>query len=82
MFTDPDAVRISHLRALIREVMTVQFDDMDCPECFEYLDRFTDLVLEGADAAKVMPKLHDHLERCAHCREEFEALLVAVRGLQ
>jgi hypothetical protein len=70
------------VRALICEVVTAQFDEMDCPECFEYLDRFADLILNGADAAGMMPRLHDHLERCAHCREEFEALLAAVRAWQ
>ncbi|MFN2129376.1 MAG: hypothetical protein ACK2VD_02545 [Anaerolineae bacterium] len=81
MPSHPDVAHI-RVRTFIREIVTVQFDEMDCPECFEYLDHFADLILNGADAARMMPRLHDHLERCAHCREEFEALLAAVRALQ
>jgi hypothetical protein len=82
MSSDPNAAHIARIRALICEVVTACFDEMDCSECFEQLDHFADLIIDGADAAGMMPKLHAHLEQCAHCREEFEALLVAVRGLQ
>jgi hypothetical protein len=82
MSSDLNAARMASVRALIREVVTARFDEMECPECFEKLDHFADLILKGADATKIMPRLHDHLERCVHCREEFEALLAAVRSLQ
>jgi hypothetical protein len=82
MLSDPNAAHIARVRALVLEVVTARFDDMDCPECFEHLDYFADLILDGVDAGGLMPKLRDHLERCVHCREELEALLEAVRGLQ
>jgi hypothetical protein len=82
MHSDPNAARMVKVRALIREIVTIRFDEMDCPECFEHMDYFADLIVDGADAAGAMPRLRDHLERCVHCREEFEALLTAVRGLQ
>jgi hypothetical protein len=29
-----------------------------------------------------MPLVQDHLEHCGECRQEFEALLMALQGLQ
>jgi predicted anti-sigma-YlaC factor YlaD len=37
--------------------------------------------LAGKNAAQAMPLVQDHLERCDDCREEFEALLAALRAL-
>ena len=38
------------------------------------------LVLAGKNAAEAMPLVQDHLDRCMDCREEFEALLRALRA--
>ena len=81
MPSDASGIRLVQVRQLIREIVTTRPGEMDCPECFEHMDRFADEILNGADAAGVLPRLQDHLERCVHCREEFEALLAAVRGL-
>ena len=81
MDTDPKAVDIQAIKDGILEIVTLRVDEMDCPECFEHLDHYADLILSGTDPAVVMPRLHDHLERCEHCREEFDALLVALRSL-
>ena len=68
------------LKRLVRAVMTVRPDELGCDECFEELDRFVELQLAGKDAAEAMPLVQDHLDRCLDCREEFEALLVALRA--
>ena len=73
---------LAQVRSLMREIVTTRSGEMDCPECYEHMDCFADLILNGAEAARVMPRLQEHLERCVHCREEFEALLAAVRGLR
>lgn len=81
MPSDPSGIHFGQVRSLMREIVTVRPGEMDCPECYEHMDRFADLVLSGSDTIGVMPRLQAHLERCAHCREEFEALLVAVRSV-
>jgi predicted anti-sigma-YlaC factor YlaD len=40
------------------------------------------LTLAGKDAATALPLVNDHLQRCANCHEEFEALLEAVKAMQ
>ena len=74
-------LQAQQLKGLMQAVMTVRPDEIGCDECFEELDRFVEMELAGKDAAEAMPLVQDHLERCRECREEFEALLAALRAL-
>ena len=67
---------------MVRGILTTRPDEIGCDECFAQLDRFVELQLAGKNAAEAMPLVHDHLERCHDCREEFEALLAALRALE
>lgn len=69
------------LKQLVRAVMTTRPDEIGCGECFEQLDRFVEMELAEKDAAEAMPLVQDHLQRCRECREEFEALLGALRAI-
>ena len=62
-------------------ILTTRPDEIGCDECFEQLDRFIEITLAGKNAAEAMPLVQDHLDRCADCREEFEALLAALRAM-
>jgi hypothetical protein len=68
------------LKMMALGIMTTHADEIGCDECFELMDRFVEMVLGGEDAAAMMPLVQDHLNRCKGCREEYEALLVAVRA--
>ena len=65
---------------LISGVMTTQPNELDCNECFEQLDRFVEAKVTGDNAAKLMPMVQDHLNRCHDCCEEYEALLLALQA--
>jgi hypothetical protein len=69
------------LKQMVRNVLSTRPDEVGCDDCFEQLDRFVEMTLAGKDAAEAMPLVQDHLERCRDCREEFEALLEALRTL-
>jgi len=45
-----------------------------CDECFERLDEYVDLELEGAPADERIPGMHAHLEGCPACHEDYESL--------
>lgn len=75
------AVEPDKLKKIVRSVLTAHPNEIGCDECFEQLDRFVDMTLAGKNAAEAMPLVQDHLERCRDCREEFEALLAVLRGL-
>jgi hypothetical protein len=67
------------IKGLVRDIVTARPDELGCDECFEQLDHFVELVLAGKNAAEAMPLVQDHLDRCGDCREEFQALLVALQ---
>jgi hypothetical protein len=73
---------LDRLKQMAREIITTRPDEIGCDECFEQLDRFVEMKLAGKNAAEAMPLVQDHLERCDDCREEFEALLAALRALE
>lgn len=65
---------------ILCEAITTRMDEIGCDECYEHLGRFTELVLNGYDAPRLMPRVYDHLAHCRECREESEALVAVLRG--
>jgi predicted anti-sigma-YlaC factor YlaD len=56
--------------------------EVGCETCFEELDRYVELELEGRDANAAVPGLRAHLAGCPACREEYESLRALVGGEQ
>ncbi|MEN4011419.1 MAG: hypothetical protein AB1453_05995 [Chloroflexota bacterium] len=48
--------------------------ELTCDEVFDLLDQFTEMAVRGEDVAHLMPLVHQHLEMCPECREEYETL--------
>lgn len=71
---------ISFLRMLVQMVIGTRDDEIGCDDCYHQVDRFAELTLNGRNAAEAMPLVQRHLDGCAECREEFEALLEALRA--
>jgi hypothetical protein len=69
------------LKEMARGIMTTRPDEIGCAECFDRIDSFVEIELAGRNAAEAMPLVQDHLDRCGNCREEFEALLAALRAV-
>jgi hypothetical protein len=65
---------------LVRVVDETREIELGCDECFERMDSYAETELSGLDASAAMPLVGDHLEKCADCRSNFEALLRALRG--
>lgn len=68
------------LEKVVTAVSRTREEEIGCDECFERMDRFVEMELSGLDAAAAMPLVEDHLQKCGDCREEFEALLEALRA--
>ncbi len=51
-----------------------------CEECFEKIDQYVDLELEGATADERIPGMRPHLDGCPACHEEYESLRELVRS--
>ncbi len=69
------------LKMMIQAIINTRPDEIACDECFHELNQFAEQILAGLPAAEAMPLVQDHLDRCADCREEFEALLDAVKAI-
>ena len=69
------------LKNIVRAIANTHSHEVSCADCFAQLDAFAELVLAGKDAAAALPLVQEHLLHCRDCREEFEALLDALRAL-
>jgi anti-sigma factor RsiW len=48
--------------------------EIGCDACFDLLDEYVDVELEGGDADGRVPGMRAHLDGCPACREEYESL--------
>jgi hypothetical protein len=53
--------------------------EVSCEECFELLDEYVELELDGADADRRIPGMRAHLHGCPACHEDHESLRDFVR---
>jgi hypothetical protein len=51
-----------------------------CDECFEKLDEYVELKLEGAPADARIPGMRAHLEGCPACHQDYESLRELVQS--
>jgi hypothetical protein len=51
-----------------------------CDECFEKLDEYVELELEGAPADDRIPGMRAHLEGCPACHEDYDSLRELVQS--
>ena len=76
LMSDPDM-----LKEMVRGIIATRPDELGCDECFQVVDRFAEMVLDGKPASDAMPLVQEHLDRCGDCHEEFDALLTALRAM-
>lgn len=69
------------IRKLMRSIHLTYQHELTCGECFNEIDRFAELELAGKSATEAMPLVQEHLERCSGCKEEYLALLDALRTM-
>lgn len=56
-------------------------EEIGCDDCFKKLHKFAELELAGKYPEKSLSLVKEHLDRCVSCREEYEALLEALKHL-
>jgi predicted anti-sigma-YlaC factor YlaD len=54
--------------------------EIGCDACFDLIDEYVDLELDGLDADSRIPGMRAHLEGCPACREEYVALRELASG--
>lgn len=59
---------------LLRHIRETIDDEISCSECFDLVPQYVDLEIAGQASDTTLPRLRQHLDRCAVCREEYETL--------
>ena len=69
------------IQKMMRSIHLTYAQELTCGECFDQVDRFAELELAGKEAAEAMPLVQQHLNRCSTCKEEYQALLLALEEM-
>ena len=66
-------------RVLLQSALETEEFEISCVECFNLLDQYADLILDGADPSEIMPMVRQHLKHCPTCTDEFETLMLMIQ---
>jgi uncharacterized protein with PIN domain len=66
---------------LIRQIGLTRDDEIDCERCLALVAEFAERELGGRSIPAGLDAVAHHLSVCAECREEYEALLHALKGM-
>ena len=69
------------IRKIMTSLKSTRDQEITCGHCYDELDQFIEMKLEGKDAVEAMPLVKEHLDRCDGCREEYEVLLEAIKTM-
>ncbi len=69
------------IQKMMGAVKMTREHELDCGQCYDEIDKFVELELSGKNAAEVMPLVQEHLDLCGACREEYQALLDALKAI-
>lgn len=65
---------------LLKTVSLTKSDEVTCDQCLLNLAEFAERSLEGRSIPDGLQAIEHHLAICAECKEEFEALLAALKN--
>ncbi len=68
------------VEGFLRTLENLRKEDMPCSEVYRQLDEYVEKIIHGEDAERLMPLLREHLDICADCCDEYEALLNVLRA--
>ena len=66
----------NYLDRLLGRVLGPVGPEISCEECFDELDRYVELELQGAAPDAAIPGMRAHLDGCAACAEDHQSLRV------
>ena len=63
---------------LLESIAIATPDSLDCDGCFELVAEFADAEKRGDELSDSLKLVQNHLQQCACCAYEYEALLEAI----
>lgn len=70
------------IKKLISSIQATRPDEIGCDECYDQIHEFAEMELTGKSPEKAMPLIKDHLDKCGECRQEYQALIKAMKKLK
>ncbi len=61
-------------KEILDKIYNTQDEEIDCGELYDAVARFVDMEISGADAAAILPLVHQHLGECPPCYDLYDAL--------
>jgi len=71
----------AEVKALIETIGATRVGESPCDECLQGVAAFAEAELGGRSVPDATDRVRTHLERCGDCREEYEALRLALQEL-
>jgi len=57
-------------------------DTLGCDGCYDLMDGFAQAELDGVEVPEALQAVRAHLKQCKCCRDEYDALLTAIRAIE
>jgi len=76
----PDPLQENKLVMMLEMLDKTEDHEISCDDVGDALAEFAELHQRGQDVKHLMPLVHQHLEMCPSCREEYEALMAAIEA--
>lgn len=67
------------VREMLGMIARTQERELTCDEVHMLIDQFAEMKMRGEDPTRLMPLVQQHLDMCPDCREEYEALMLALQ---
>lgn len=68
-------------QVLLQSALDTEEYEINCLECFNMLDQYADLLLDGTDPDTILPAVRQHLHHCPTCTQEFETLMTMLQEI-
>ena len=76
----PEPLQEKKLAGVLDMLVKTEAYEISCSDVGDALAEFAELHQQGRDVKHLMPLVHQHLEMCPDCREEYEALMSAIEA--
>lgn len=67
---------------LLRLIGLTQDDEINCEQCLSLIAEFAERELASKSIPEGLKAVEHHLSICAECREEYQALQRALKGME